>query len=54
MELRSFNLKLRLKPERKNLVPAIPATALGRRLLAAHPPGFTPSRFSSLDLGYLP
>jgi hypothetical protein len=52
MELRSFNLKLRLKPARQNLAPAISAAELGRRLLSAKLPGFMPAQVSSLELGY--
>ena len=52
MEQRSFNLKARLREARKNLVPAISAAHLGRKLLPAKLPGFQPAQASMLELGY--
>ena len=52
MEPRSFNLKARLKEARKNLVPAVSAAELGRKLIPADLPGFKPAQVSLLELGY--
>jgi hypothetical protein len=52
MEQRSFNLKARLKEARKNLVPAISSTELGRRLISFNLPGLKAAQVSSLELGY--
>ncbi len=47
-----LNLKARLKEARKNLVPAISSSELGRRLISFNLPGFKPAQVSSLELGY--
>ncbi len=52
MEQRSFNLKARLREARKNLVPAISAAELGRKLVPANLPDFKSAHASMLELGY--
>jgi hypothetical protein len=52
MEPRTFNLRTRLKEARKNIVPAISAVDLGRRLIPANLPGFKPAQVSMMELGY--
>ena len=52
MHPRTINLKARLSEARKQVVPAISATELGRRLMQSGLPGFKPAQVSSLELGY--
>ncbi len=52
MHPRTINLKARLSEARKQVVPAISATELGRRLMQSGLPGYKPAQLSSLELGY--
>ena len=52
MSPRTINLKARLSEARKQVIPAISATELGRRLMQSGLPGFKPAQLSSLELGY--